>query len=196
MGNLFSTKVSSRYDEKKKFLLARNVDRFFVEGIDEWAPELHQRLDKIMVGDDDSIDIERTDGDSFEVVNHGVSSPNYFLPQFSEFLKNYSDWRGDNAVLFWRRFEEKYHSQILVTRKQMSGLCFMHAPIVLQHYLLSIYRIAHGQDLDFKMIDVAVFIRNHWKGKDLQSYIANDTGGSSVEFFRHINYPVEIKFRR
>ena len=82
MGNLFSTKVTSRYDEKKKFLLARNVDRFFVEGIDEWAPELHQRLDKIMVGDDDSIDIERTDGDSFVVVNHGVSSPNYFLPQF------------------------------------------------------------------------------------------------------------------
>ena len=196
MGNLFSTKVSSRYDEKKKFLLERNVDRFFVEGIDEWPPELHQRLDKIMVGDDDSIDIERTDGDSFVVVNHGVSSPNYFLPQFSEFLKSYSDWRGDNAVLFWRRFEEKYHSQILVTRKQMSGLCFMHAPIVLQHYLLSIYRIAHGQGLDFKMIDVAVFIRNHWKGKDLQSYIANDTGGSSVEFFRHINYPVEIKFRR
>ena len=196
MGVLFSTNNSSRYDEKKKFLLDRNVDSYFVEGMSGWAPDLHHRLDKIMVGDNDSIDIELTDGDSFEVVNRGVSSPNYFLPQFGEFVTRYSDWRGDNAVLFWRHFEEKYHSQILVTRKQMSGLCFMHAPVVLQHYLLSIYRIAHKQELDFKMIDVAVFIRDHWKGKDLQSYIAYDTGGSSVDFFRHINQPVEIKFRR
>ena len=108
MGVLFSTKNSSRYDEKKKFLLDRNVDSYFVEGMNGWAADLHHRLDKIMVGDNDSIDIERTDGDSFEVVNHGVSSPNYFLPQFCEFVKRYSDWRGDNAVLFWRRITHKY----------------------------------------------------------------------------------------
>ena len=49
--------------------------------------------------------------------------------------------------------------------------------------MLSIYRIGHKQELDFKMIDVAVFIRDHWIGKELQ-YSRRSVDGISDE--RHL----------
>mmetsp|Transcript_22727 Transcript_22727/g.32644 ORF Transcript_22727/g.32644 Transcript_22727/m.32644 type:complete len:333 (-) Transcript_22727:181-1179(-) len=181
---------SSSFRDEKKFLLEREVNEYFVKGIKYWDADRFARLKRIMEGDV-TFDVEVSERDSFAYVDQKL-----FLNQFENFLQLYPSWRENNVILFWMTYPKANHEKMLVMRKQLSGLCFMHAPVVLQHYLLCIYRISIGEDLDFKMIDVANYIKQNWKGSTLETYIAYDHGGSSLQFFKDINNPLHITYRR
>jgi hypothetical protein len=184
MGNSFV------HSEKTKFLLDKGVDKTFVNSIGTWTTERHLKLERIMSGDK-TADVCSEYDDKKSLVRTN------FFDQFENFRKQHPEWNDLDVKLFWKSYEEKFHHQILVLRKQMSGLCFMHAPVVLQHYLLCIYRIKKNETLDFKMIDVALYIKDHWTGVKLERYLAYDDGGFSRDFFTEINPRVtKIDYRR
>ena len=135
-----------------------------------------------------------TETDSFLPVLPEES--NAFQKKFDVFLNQQPSWNNSaTVVLFWKNYPAEHYKNIMVIRKQMSGLCFMHAPVVLQHYLLCIYRIKRGKALDFKMINIAAYIKDNWKAKVLERYLAFDHGGSSLKFFKDISVGV-INYRK
>lgn len=75
----------------------------------------------------------------------------------------------------------------LVQRKQLSGLCYIHGPDVVQHYLVSkVLKEPAG------MIDISKLIRHTFDSKDLGKYIFQDVGGSSQKMLEHILTPDSI----
>ena len=179
---------TSSHKDEIKFLTDRGVSQHFINGISGWNENQLNRLRRIMQGDIavEILVVEGSEVDTFVKVEN-----NFFQHYFDKFLFVQPAWNvadnPNNVVLFWNSYDKIYHKDILVIRKQMSGLCFMHAPVVLQHYLLCIHRIKIGQPLDFKMVDIAAYIKDNWKGPDLETYLAFDHGGSSQTFFKAIN---------
>jgi hypothetical protein len=68
-----------------------------------------------------------------------------------------------------------------VERIQLSGLCYMHAPVVLQHYLVSMH-----SDVAVPMIDMAAYMRQFLSPAALENRIWKDHGRDSKEFLRNI----------
>jgi hypothetical protein len=98
-----------------------------------------------------------------------------FVQHLSDFLEARPEWR-DNI-----------HPIVVahpVQRMQRSGLCYMHAPVVVQHYLVSMHTGADGG-----MINLASMIRDTWSGKELTDYIFNDRGGNSHSLLKQILVP-------
>ena len=92
-------------------------------------------------------------------------------------------WADESkAWLFWKREPYNTIKDILVIRRQLSGLCYMHAPTVMQHYKVAGFTRAS----DHRMIDVASFVRNNMRGRALEHHLVNDGGGSSVQFLQNI----------
>ena len=141
---------SSKYEDDIKFLKERGVTQQFLDGISGWNEKQHNLL-KIIIDEDgtrdDLAEVEQgTETDSFL-----PEESNVFQKKFDDFLSQQPSWNDcANVVLFWNNYPEEHYKNILVIRRQMSGLCF--TPVVLQHYLLCIYRIKRGQALDFKIL--------------------------------------------
>ena len=66
---------------------------------------------------------------------------------------------------------------------QLSGLCYMHAPIVLQSYLVA--RSTQSNQAHI-MLDLGSFIRQHRSTAELEDHIFRDRGGNSVAFLEQI----------
>jgi len=67
------------------------------------------------------------------------------------------------------------------------GLCYMHAPLVLQHYLVS---TATGADAG--TIDMAGMVREGFSGDALTAHIFQGAGGSSVEVLCRLLVPGSV----
>ncbi|KAJ3284253.1 hypothetical protein HDU79_008374 [Rhizoclosmatium sp. JEL0117] len=78
-----------------------------------------------------------------------------------------------------RNLEGKEHA--LVERFQENGLCYMHAPVVLQHYL-----VAMNNNWHTPMLDVSKFVKQKMDASQLYSQIWNNQGGDSLNFFKAI----------
>ena len=63
---------------------------------------------------------------------------------------------------------------VLCQRYQLTGLCYIHTPAVLQYYLVW---LAMGSDVG--MIDVSTMVREWFDAEKLKRHIFEDTGGSS-----------------
>jgi len=74
----------------------------------------------------------------------------------------------------------------LVQRHQLSGLCYMHAPAVVQHYKLDSTRN------NLPMIDLLQIVRDNFTSLELGKHIFNDEGGSSKEFLEYILEPNSV----
>jgi hypothetical protein len=78
----------------------------------------------------------------------------------------------------------------LAQRHQKSGLCYIHAPEIVQHYLVQLYWLRHpattGPDGDVGMIDMAKMIRQSFSAADLKKHIFEDAGGSSHTMLKNI----------
>jgi hypothetical protein len=118
-----------------------------------------------------------------DIHNHMIS----FDEEFNKFCEIIPEWKEDNVILFWKFYPTL--RTIKVLRRQLSGLCYMHAPVVLQHYMST---ILHG-DNNFKMIDVARFISEHWSAKEIVDYIERDLGGKSIMFLEQITEHLEYE---
>jgi hypothetical protein len=69
----------------------------------------------------------------------------------------------------------------LVERFQKSGLCYMHACVVMQHYL-----VALNNQETIPMLNMAEYLKKYMPGTHLFEHIWNDKGGDSWEFLKSI----------
>ncbi|KAL0487668.1 cathepsin B-like cysteine proteinase [Acrasis kona] len=76
----------------------------------------------------------------------------------------------------------------IVQRCQKSGLCYIHAPEVVQHYLVAINNKEAG------MIDMAKMIRMSFDKKTLEKHIFKDAGGDSRRMLLSILMPGSVVF--
>eukprot|EP01127_Copromyxa_protea_P011319 TRINITY_DN283_c0_g1_i15.p1 TRINITY_DN283_c0_g1~~TRINITY_DN283_c0_g1_i15.p1 ORF type:complete len:325 (+),score=56.83 TRINITY_DN283_c0_g1_i15:181-1155(+) len=72
------------------------------------------------------------------------------------------------------------HPAALSQRYQLSGLCYMHGPAMVQHYAL-----AHNNH-SVPMIDLLKFIKEHFTAEQLERHIFDNQGGDSSTFLKSI----------
>jgi len=107
---------------------------------------------------------------------------------FDQFVKNHAEWT-DEEVNSWVAFRDhpelKNKPHAYVERVQpLSGLCYMHGPVVLQHYMVTM-----ATDQHHEMLDMAKFLRQHRGPRVLEDYILNDHGGDSRSLLKEILVP-------
>jgi len=71
----------------------------------------------------------------------------------------------------------------LSQRYQLSGLCYMNGPAMVQHYALT------HNNRDVPMIDLLKFIKEHFSARQLEKHIFDDEGGVSSVFLQSILQP-------
>jgi hypothetical protein len=185
MGNLVWKNNFTK--EEKDFFRRQSIsEKMYNERT--WTEEQHERLARLLNGDmaheSSNIDTEQDDG--------AICVSTTFEEAFAKFLESCPTWSAEGVVLFFNRYSHVPNLKVL--RRQRTGLCYMHAPVVLQHYLVSIYNSRHNFENNLKMIDVALFIAKHWKGQPLLRYLLggeDSKGGGSIEFLKQINYHIE-----
>jgi hypothetical protein len=164
------------------FLCARSVDK--VEGIppyQQWSDKAKARTRVVLNGDTTPAEPTKTDDDTvYESVNEVT-----FQKEFESFCERCPQWSADDVALFWKTYE--HITDLLVIRCQRTGLCFMHAPVTLQHYLVCICK---GKKSDTGIIDIASYINKYWKSDKLADYLFRNRGGDSYRFFLEINHHV------
>lgn len=90
--------------------------------------------------------------------------------------------------LFWSQLEEMELdpnfriNEALVIRKQNSGYCYLHAPVVLEHYLVII--ATQGKALD--MINIGKYEAQFLDGDKIQEFIMNPLGGNARTFLQDL----------
>ena len=102
---------------------------------------------------------------------------------FESFVQAHPEWKEGKDVFVIHRdhpdLRGKEHA--LVERLQLSGLCYMHAPIVLQHYL-----VAMTNSGIVPMLDMPKYLRSKLSAGSLYRHIWDDEGGDSYNFLKHI----------
>ena len=77
-----------------------------------------------------------------------------------------------------------FHEALGLRRPQLmnpsNGLCYMSAPIVLQHYLVALHQP------DVGMIDMRTLVLQTFSAAELKQYLVEDDGGASEEVLRSI----------
>jgi len=127
--------------------------------------------------------------------NTGDKSSNQLPPMvqsWEQFLEQVTEWAAEATSFVFHRDhpEVKPANQrpcCLVQRVQLSGLCYLHGPDVLQHYL-----VALGAKEPTKrpgMVDLTKYIRGCFNGKQLYGHIFTDAGGGSVGSLRDMLLP-------
>ena len=105
-----------------------------------------------------------------------------FRDEFEVFCENSLEakaWNDLSRVFF----DDPAMEQYLVIRRQRAGICFMHAGALWQHYLQCIRTPGLA---DHKMLDLSTFIRDRFSNHELENFLKNGGGGSSVSFFYRI----------
>ncbi|KAI8898807.1 hypothetical protein BC833DRAFT_588216 [Globomyces pollinis-pini] len=120
------------------------------------------------------------------IVQKGETSPTRTnLEQttlFEEFVSNHSEWKANISWVVFRDHKDlKKKEHALVERFQRSGLCYMHACVVMQHYL-----VAMNNDKQIPMLNMAEYLKKYMPGTHLYEQIWNDKGSDSWEFLRSI----------
>ena len=81
---------------------------------------------------------------------------------------------------------------VRVQRHQLSGLCYMHAPAVVQYYNIWHHAIKQGTETDHKMLDLARVIRDTFSADKLYQHVFKDDVDSSSMFLKFILQPESI----
>ena len=126
---------------------------------------------------------------------------NYFLEFSENFTERCPEWKHENlhdestlgakrirdsggvVNLFWSKYTFKEKEEMLIIRKQQnSGPCYLHGPVVLEHYLVS---IASGCKIT-SSIDVGKCNNFLLRGDKLANFLVNDEGGDSEDTLLNI----------
>jgi len=124
-----------------------------------------ERLERIVVKGEHGSPLKPTD-------NAFVNFCKQHIVEWSDASKSYVVFRDDAKLA---------GKDAYVERVQKSGLCYMHAPIVLQHYV-----VRKNSDTRVMMLDMAIYLRQHMDSEALYLHIWSDHGGDSAEFLRQI----------
>ena len=105
------------------------------------------------------------------------------LAALNDFLRVNPLWRqsDNNCFLIFWHFPSLMSALIL--RVQLSGLCFLHAPIVALHYLLNMTAV-HRETLD-----ITSFARKHIGDGGTGRYIFGDSGGNTTSILLQLLQP-------
>lgn len=180
------------YDKLLQFLYDRDVRSVTKEDIMKWDQNAVARLYRLYEGDKTTnsgamiVDVVTFDN---EYQSFCLKYPRWKscrLNIFESFMNQIglNDKAALKPILFWEAYE--HIKDLKVIRRQMSGLCFIHAPVVLQHYLCSI-----GSDglVNNEMLDIEKVSSKFYKGDALYDYIIRNEGGSSLNVLRDIIAP-------
>ena len=108
---------------------------------------------------------------------------------YSFFLRCTPAWQQQqNTYVFFDDDSWKWQMQIR-QRVQESCLCYMHAPMVLQSYLVSFYHRNSEQPPPCEMLEMRRFIVENFSGTDLHKHIVDKEGGMSVDYLESILEP-------
>ena len=131
------------------------------------------------------------------IVIKGETSPTrvgaeypFFFDKFVEENPEWNPQNQENILVIFKNHPKmagipplltlgKQHT--LVERLQLSGLCYMHAPIVMQHYL-----VAMNRSDDVPMLNLAEFLKKHMSSSSLWGHILRNDGGESLPFLQSI----------
>ena len=79
-------------------------------------------------------------------------------------------------LIFWVRYSGKNYLKVL--RCQLSGLCFIHACVVLQHYEVSINKPDDSKNVG--MLDIGKYQGSILNGKALEDYLTTPLGRDTI----------------
>jgi hypothetical protein len=97
-------------------------------------------------------------------------------------VRDHPEWSaGSSYVIFRDHKLLKGKPHAYVERVQMSGLCYMHAPVVMQHYLVAMSSVDK-----VPMLDIAKYMKRYMPVSSLSRHILEDFGGQSFEFLENI----------
>ena len=107
---------------------------------------------------------------------------------FDGFCDRVPEWSSPETSYVFQRDDPRVSKKdVLCQRAQLSGLCYIHGPDMLQHYLVSI-----NTNTSAPMIDISKLIRKSYNAKQLEDHIFNDKGGSSHTMLKSILEPGSI----
>lgn len=113
------------------------------------------------------------------------NNKNVFLECYEKFVDELPAWRmlNHNVVnLFWSQFSDEQQKHILIIRRQNSGNCFMHGPIVWEHYMMAIF--SNGKNSS--SFDLGKCVGEKFTGNNLEHFLLNEIGGYSKKFLSEI----------
>ena len=119
---------------------------------------------------------------------------NYFLEYFDNFTTIIPAWglatnheinspkkkrklNEEVVNIFWNQFRPLQIGRVMVIRKQNSGLCYLHAPVVYEHYLIAIATDCSNCGI----INIGKYEDYLLTGDDLTNFLFQDKGGNSLE---------------
>jgi hypothetical protein len=120
------------------------------------------------------------------IVEKGETTPTRFKMEadsvFDDFVTKHKEWKAEDSFVVFRDHQNlKGKSHALVERFQKSGLCYMHACVVVQHYL-----VAMNNDKEVPMLNMAEYLKKFMSGDRLYQHIWNNRGGDSLDFLENI----------
>lgn len=153
------------------------------------------RILKIAAKDGDSdLLLEEEHGEQLVEEGQHVAPPVEGMPMrttsknpYNLWMSSVEDWaQHDGAVTISSRFNVQ-----MVLRRQLSANCFIHAPGVLQGYL-----VQKGTNSFLGMIDLTKFIRDCAEDDFLASLVLTDNGGMSLDLLETLlpNMPSLVCF--
>ena len=150
--------------------------RWFVINKHECARKMRCRLTRLLASNDTPQTAE----------GHAAPDPRAALDAF---LASNPLWAeaGAHCTLLFREFPSCMDA--LVLRLQKSGLCFLHAPLVAVHYLVSLL-VA-----DSRVPDVTTFMRRQIGDGGTARYLLNDSGGDTTSVLLQVLQPAEGSVR-
>lgn len=120
------------------------------------------------------------------IVEKGETTPTRLKMEadsvFDDFVTKHKEWKEKGSFVVFRDHQNlKGKSNALVERFQKSGLCYMHACVVVQHYL-----VAMNNDEEVPMLNMAEYLKKYMPGDRLYQHIWNNMGGDSLDFLEGI----------
>lgn len=104
------------------------------------------------------------------------------VQKFSTFVSIVPSWKSISSFVFHRDHPDvEDKPDVLVQRAQLSGLCYIHGPDLLQHYLVSM-----TSSVPVGMIDMSKLIRQTFTAEQLEQHIFYHGGGSSHSMLEYI----------
>ena len=118
------------------------------------------------------------------IVEKGESSPNIeAVSAFDDFIAKHKEWNEENSFVVFRDHPDlKGKSHALVERLQESGLCYMNAGVVLQHYL-----VAMNNTDPIPMLNMAEYVKKYLPTNRIYELIWNNEGSDSLGFLKDIS---------
>lgn len=116
----------------------------------------------------------------YRIVSIGEQSKDN-ASSFDLFVSKHPQWAKGTSWVLFRDHPLLESKNAYVERTQLSRNCYLHAPVVFQHYLVSM-----SSQEKTGMVDISWYLRKHMDSESLKNHIFFNSGGHSVELLRNL----------